>query len=111
MCTKLMQDVSKSLKHLGSSQRFWLGSQVVLRWIINPDLRLPRFVKPRVDRILSVASADAWKYANTLLNPADMGTRMESVRRSGSHSLWLNEPNFLLHRPGASAFSFHSHSA
>ena len=49
MCSKLMQ--SPFL-------------QVVLRWIINPDLHLPRFVKRRVDRILLVASADAVSHVN-----------------------------------------------
>ena len=35
---------------------------------------------------------------NTLLNPADVGTRVESVKRSSSHSLWLSVPDFLLQR-------------
>ena len=34
MCSKLMQDVSKSLQHLGCSFLFWSDSQVVLRWNI-----------------------------------------------------------------------------
>ena len=45
MYTKSMQDVSKSLQRLGCSLHFWSNSQVVSRWIINPDLHLPRFVK------------------------------------------------------------------
>ena len=96
MCTKLMQDVSKSLQHLGCSLHLWSESQVVLKWIINPNLHLPRFVKHRIDRILLVASADAWSYVNTLLNPADVGTRVESVKWCGSPSLWLHGPDFLL---------------
>ena len=52
---------------------------MVLKWIINPDLHLSRFV-------------------NTSLNPADVGTRVESVKWSGSHSLWLNGPDFLLQK-------------
>ena len=34
-----------------------------------------------------MASADAWSYVNTSLNPDDVETRVESVKRSGSHSL------------------------
>ena len=98
MCTKLMQDVSKLLQHLGCSLHFWSDLQVVLRWIINPDLHLPHFVKHQVDRILLVASADARSYFNTSLNPADVGTRVESSNWSGSHSLWLNGPEFLLQK-------------
>ena len=51
MCGALMQAVSKSLLHLGCSLHFWSDSPVVLKWIINPDLHLPRFVKRRVDMI------------------------------------------------------------
>ena len=87
MCTKLMRNVSKLLQHLGCSLHFWSDSQVVLRWIINPDLHLPRFVKRRVDKFLLVAFANAWSYVNTSLNPPDAGTGVESVKRSGSHSL------------------------
>ena len=64
MCSKLMQDVSKSLQHLGCSFLFWSDSKVVLRWIITPVLYLPRFVKRRVGRIYLAASADALSYVN-----------------------------------------------
>ena len=80
MYSKLMQDVSKSLQHFGCSLHFWSDSQVVLRWVINPDLHLLCFVKRRVDRILLVAFADAWSYVNTSSNPADVGTHVESVK-------------------------------
>ena len=98
MSTKLRQDVSKLLQHLGCSLYFRSDSQVILRWIINSDLHLPRFVKRQFDRILLVASADAWSYVNTSLNPADVGTRVESVKWFGSHSLFLNGPDFLLQK-------------
>ena len=114
MCWKLMQDVSKSLQHLGCSLHFWSDSQVVLRWIINPDLHLPLFVKRRVDRNLLVASADVWSYVNRSLNPADVGTRVKSVKWSGSHSLWLNGPDFLLQKglePQPSVFTVTVHRA
>ena len=98
MCSKLIKNKSKSLQHLGCSLHLWSDSQVILRWIINPDFHLPRFAKRRVDRVLLVISADAWSYVNTSLNPADVGTHVESVKWSGSHSLCLNEPDFLLQK-------------
>ena len=60
MCAELMQAVSKSLQHLGGSLHFWSDSQVVLKWIIDPDLHLRRFVKRHVDKIFLVAPADNW---------------------------------------------------
>ena len=95
MCAELMQTVSKSLRHLACSLHFWSDSQVVLKWIINPDLHLPRFVKRRVDKINFVAPASAWSYINTSLNPADVGTRIDRVKKSGGHLHWLAGPDFL----------------
>ena len=85
---------------------------MVLKWIINPDLHLPRFVKRRVDRILFVASADASSYVNTSLDPADVGMRMESVKWSDSHKLRLKGPDFLLQKglepqPSVSTITVH----
>ena len=96
ICGALMQAASKALQHLGCSLHFWSDSQVVLKWIINPDLHLPRFVKRRVDMIHLVAPADSWSYVHTSLNPADVGTRVEGVKKAEGHSIWLNGPDFLL---------------
>ena len=95
MCAELMQTVSKSLQHLACSLHFWSDSQVVLKWIVNPDLHLPRFIKRRVDKINFVAPACAWSYINTSLNPADVGTRIDCVKKFGEHSRWLAGPDFL----------------
>ena len=90
-CSELMKSVSESLQHLGCSLHFWTDSQVVLRWIINPDLNLPRFVKRRLDKIHSVASAET----NTSSNPADVGAREDSFKNSPGNTLWINGPEFL----------------
>ena len=79
MCAKLMLQISNSLRHLACGLHFWSDSQVVLKWILNPDLHLPRFGKRRVDRIHLISPANAWKYVNTTLNPAYVGTRWENV--------------------------------
>ena len=94
MCSKLMKSVSESLQHLGCSLHFCTDSQVVLRWIINLDLNLPRFVKRRLDKIHSVASVEIWNYVNTSSNPADVGTREDSFEKSPGHTLWINGPEF-----------------
>ena len=95
MCAELMQAVSKSLHHLGCSLHFWSDSQVVLKWIINPDLHLPCFVKRRVDKMLLVTQANYWSYVHTSINLADVGTRVEGVKKAEGHSVWLNGPDFL----------------
>ena len=95
ICSELMLLASKALHRYRCSIRFWTDSQVVLKWIVNPDLHLARFVKRRVDKILVVSSPEAWNYVNTSVNPADVGTRESSVKHADAVNLWLNGPVFL----------------
>ena len=96
MLSELMLQTSKALHNLNCKIFWWTDSQVVLKWIVNPDLSLARFVKRRVDRILLVVSASCWRYVNTSLNPADVGTRAQSSKQPSSLNLWLKGPSFLV---------------
>ena len=96
MCAEVMLLAQKSFSHIDCSIHFWTDSKVVLGWITNSDLMLARFVKRRVDSILSVAPSSAWKYVSTAQNPADVGTRETSCNNSYFVDLWLNGPDFLL---------------
>ena len=95
ICSESMLLAARALHHLPLTIHFWTDSQVVLKWIINPDLHLARFVKRRVDKILMVASPEAWRYVHTSTNPADVGTREGTIKRSGALDLWLHGPAFL----------------
>ena len=46
--------------------------------------------------ILLVEASSCWRYVNTSLNPADVGTRALSCKQPSSLDLWLKEPSFLL---------------
>ena len=92
----LILQTSKALSKLKCSVHCWTNSQVVLKWIVNPELSLARFLRRRVDRIHLVVPANCWNCVNTSPNPADVGTRESSVRRPGSLALWLEGTPFLL---------------
>ena len=89
MLSELMLQTSKALHHLNCKIFCWTDSQVLLKWIVNPDLSLARFVIRRVDRILLVVSSSCWRYVNTILNPADVGTRAQSSKQLSSLDLWF----------------------
>ena len=57
LCSELVFAVSKSLQHLSCSFYLWTYLQVAFKWIVNPDLHLPQFVKHRVDKIHLMTSA------------------------------------------------------
>ena len=63
--------------------------------MINPDIHLAHFVKRRVDKILMASSPDAWRYVPTSVNPADVGTREGTIKRSETVGMWLHGPAFL----------------
>ena len=96
LCSELMLQASGASAHLNVTRDFWTDSQVVLKWITNPDLHLARFVKRRVNIILRVAPLNVWKYVPTSQNPADVGTRETTSRTLESVNVWLRGPSFLL---------------
>jgi len=96
LCSGLVHQACVALSHLKCSVHLWTDSQVVLKWITNPDLHLNRFVKRRVDKILSLFSSEVWSYVHTSFNPADVGTREKACKIPDLIKLWLNGPEFLL---------------
>ena len=95
LCSELVSHAAVALSHLNCSAHLWTDSQVVLKWITNPDLHLVRFAKRRVDKILSLFAPEAWRYVNTSTNPADVGTRENACKNFESVKLWLQGPTFL----------------
>ena len=89
-----MHSTSKAIQNLNCTAHYWTDSQVVLKWIVNPDLSLARFVKRRVDQIHLIAPPSSWNYVNTLLNPANMGTRERCGKQPSLLHLWLKGPSF-----------------
>ena len=94
MCSELMLQAEKALERFKCNKFFWMDSRVVLGWITNPDLNLSCFVKRRVNKILRVASNDAWSYVSTKENPAEVGTRDGAFKKSDSVIVWLEGPKF-----------------
>ena len=94
MLSELVLQACEALQQLHCSIHLWTDSQVVVKWVTNPDFNLPRFVRRRLDKILRVAPSSAWNYIHTSLNPADVGTRESANRNPESVSLWLRGPTF-----------------
>ena len=89
-----MLHAQATFKDLSYEVKFWTDSQVVHKWIVNPDLHLSKFVKCRIDKIHLVSSPDLWNFIRTLQNPADVGTR-DKNKNSDALYLWLIGPEFL----------------
>ena len=90
---ELMKSASDALQLPKCTQHFWCDSKVVLQWILNPDLRLPKFVARRIDVINRLSRPNQWKYCATDNNPADVATRPMTASTSSTRmQLWLKVP-------------------
>ena len=52
-------------------------------------------MKRRVDKIHRVGFVDNWNYVCSSFNPADVGTKDDSLKGFLSHPIWIKGPSFL----------------
>ena len=76
-------------------QYFWSDSRNVLQWIKNRDLRLEKFISRRIEKICLFSNTEDWRYCPTSSNPADVGSRPDSVKKPEARKLWFEGPAFL----------------
>ncbi|KAG5685108.1 hypothetical protein PVAND_014306 [Polypedilum vanderplanki] len=69
--------------------------QVVLRWIWNPNIKLPRFAISPISEILELTEIKQWKYVESKLNVADLATKFQSHEFGNPLSTWFTGPEFL----------------
>ena len=79
----------------GCKLYFWCDSRNVLQWIHNKDLRLDKFISRRIARMLLFSDPENCCYCNTALNPADIASRPDGVKRPEARDLWFSGPEFL----------------
>ena len=77
-----------------SECKYFTDSQVVLGYLNNKSKRFSGYVERRVSAILELTSSQGWRYVETLLNPADIGTRPVTPLQLVS-SIWFIGPPFL----------------
>ncbi|KAG5671496.1 hypothetical protein PVAND_001690 [Polypedilum vanderplanki] len=96
---RLAAHITKLHSHLKLKKFFWCDSEVVLRWIWNTNLKLPRFAVSPVSEILEISEISQWKYVDTKCNVADLATKFQSHEFGNSHSVWYTGPDFLKLEP------------
>ena len=74
---------------------YWTDSTSVLKYISNKIKRFHVFVANKISRILEASNPTEWRYVNTKLNPADLGSRGLLPNQLKAAELWFNGPTFL----------------
>ena len=79
--TELSRQAFEALGLPKCERYFWCDSSNVLQWIKNKDLRLDRFISRRMEKILLLSEPTDWRYCPTSLNPADVASRPDGVKK------------------------------
>ena len=99
---RLMTSVKEALNPLTRSlemkQCMFVDNTAVLYWIKQLKEYKP-FVNNRKTEILKLTSAEQWFYCKTKINPADLGTKGQSVSELKVNKLWHEGPEFLRSAP------------
>ncbi|CAH0718895.1 unnamed protein product, partial [Brenthis ino] len=79
LATKLIHEVSQTMRIPKTNLYAWSDSTVVLAWLGGEPTRWATFVSNRVSEILTVLDRDQWNHVKTDQNPADCASRGMSI--------------------------------
>ncbi|XP_070507569.1 uncharacterized protein [Chironomus tepperi] len=77
-------------------ERFqWSDSQIVLNWLKNDNINLPRFAVSPVEEILELTEQSQWNYVDSKNNAADLATKFQKLNFADINTVWYQGPSFL----------------
>ena len=95
LAVRLAKNVCASLGVELKKATFWADAVDVLYWIRRPSKQFKPFLSNRVGKIQTVTDSVQWRYCPTKINPADIPTRMRTVKELNEEVTWWSGPEFL----------------
>ncbi|XP_070505333.1 uncharacterized protein [Chironomus tepperi] len=95
IAARLTNTILNLHKDLKLSVYIWTDSEVALRWIKNPNQRLPKFAVSPIEEILEITQAESWRHVDTRNNVADIATKIKPFNFGDINSEWFQGPKFL----------------
>ena len=101
MSARILAQLMNTIRNSLQSQlkidgvRFWLDSKTALSWIQNKG-EWKKFVRHRVNEILSLTNKEEWAYCPTGENPADLGSRGALAFQFKENEIWWLGPQWLI---------------
>ena len=93
--TKVAIQLKKELKIKIDCEWFWTDSQVVLGYIANVSKKFHLFVANRIQAIHDASDVSQWRYVPSEENPADDGSRGQTIQKFVENKRWFQGPDFL----------------
>ena len=95
LAARICNSIVNILLDIKLTRHFWCDSEVVLRWITNPNQKLLKYAIGPVVEILKFTDRCEWKYVPTNLNVADLCTKMKKIDFSLDMDIWMHGPAFI----------------
>ncbi|XP_070507526.1 uncharacterized protein, partial [Chironomus tepperi] len=94
IAARLNKTISNAMK-INMRKSYWCDSEVVLRWILNPNQKLIKYAVAPIEEILELTERENWKFVPTELNVADLCTKIKKFDFSCNESIWMKGPDFI----------------
>ena len=95
IAARLSKTITNAINNGRMKRSFWCDSEVVLRWILNPNHKLVKYAIGPIEEILELTDRKEWNYVPTELNAADLCTKMKKFDFSCNESVWMKGPCFI----------------
>lgn len=73
----------------------WTDSEIVLNWIKNDNIKLPRFAISPIEEIIELTGSENWNHVESKSNTADLATKFQKQNFGDINSPWFQGPKFL----------------
>lgn len=95
IAARLTRTVVDLHKELQLKVFLWSDSEIVLNWLRNDSLKLPKFAISPVEEILEISNVEQWRHVDSKNNAADLATKFQKFNFADVNSMWYQGPNFL----------------
>jgi hypothetical protein len=95
IAARLAKTILDSHKDFKIETFFWSDSEIVLNWLKNDNIKLPKFAVSPVEEILELTRQENWNYIESKNNVADIATKFKRFNFADINSMWFQGPIFL----------------
>jgi hypothetical protein len=95
MATRLVDSFTKMFPEIHPRIFLWTDSEVVLKWLNNPNISLKKYAVSPIGEILEKTQVNNWHYVSTKLNVADIATKIRKYDFGDPNSTWFTGPEFI----------------
>lgn len=95
LCVTIRNIIKSELDMRFCEEHYWTDSTIVLQCLNNNEKRFQRYVANRVEFIRDHSTPNQWHHVPSQLNPADVASRGQKIKKFIRDETWKRGPEFL----------------